>query len=45
MGENSNKANQWMRDIKRIFEATKWPEERKLSYAVYMLIKDAEFGG
>ena len=32
-----------MRDIKRIFEATQCREERKLSYAIYMLIEEVEF--
>jgi len=34
-----------MRDIERIFEATQCSEERKLSYVVYMLTEDVEFGG
>jgi len=32
-----------VRDIKRIFEATQCPEERKLSYAIYMLIEETDF--
>ena len=32
-----------MRDIERIFEATQCPEERKLSFAIYVLIEEAEF--
>jgi len=32
-----------VRDIKRIFEATQCREERKLSYAIYMLIEEVEF--
>ena len=42
-GGNPNKTHQWMRDIERILEATQCPEERKLSYSVYMLTEDAEF--
>ena len=30
---NPDEADQWVRDIERIFEATQCPEERKLSYA------------
>ena len=32
-----------MIDIERIFEATQCPEERKLSYAIYVLTEEAEF--
>jgi len=32
-----------MRDIERIFDATQCPEERKLSYVVYMLTEGVEF--
>jgi len=42
-GENPDKADQWMRDIERIFEATQCPKERKLSYVEYMLTNDVEF--
>jgi len=42
-GGNPDKADQWMRDIERIFEATECPEERKLSCDVYMFTEDAEF--
>jgi len=42
-GGNPDKADQWMREIERIFEATQCPEERKLSCVVYMLTEDAEF--
>jgi len=41
--ENSDKADQWMRDVSRIFEATQCLEERKISYVVYMFREDAEF--
>jgi len=34
-----------VRNIKRIFEVTQYPEERKLSYTIYMLIEEVEFGG
>jgi len=37
------KVDQWMRDIERIFDATQCPEERKLSYVVYMLTEGVEF--
>jgi len=40
---NPDEADQWVRDIKRIFEATQCPEERKLSYVIYMLIEEVEF--
>jgi len=40
---NPDEVDQRVRDIKRIFEATQCPEERKLSYAIYMLIEEAEF--
>jgi len=40
---NPDGADQWVRDIERIFEATQCPKERKLSYAIYMLIEEAEF--
>ena len=32
-----------MIDIERIFEATQCPEERKLSYVIYVLIEEAKF--
>ena len=32
-----------MSDIEKIFEPTQCPEERTLSYAIYMLIEEAEF--
>ena len=40
---NPDEADQWMRDIERIFKATQCPKERKLSYAIYMLIEEVEF--
>jgi len=40
---NPDGADQWVRDIERIFEATQYLEERKLSYAIYVLTEDAEF--
>jgi len=42
-GGNPDKADQWMSDIERFFEATQCPEERKLSCVVYILTEDAEF--
>jgi len=42
---NPNEANQLVRDIEKNFKATQCPEERKLSYAIYMLIEEAEFWG
>ena len=32
-----------MRDIEKIFETTQCPEERKLSYAIYVLTREVEF--
>ncbi|XP_068498179.1 uncharacterized protein [Phaseolus vulgaris] len=40
---NPNEANKWVRDIENSFEATQCPEERKLSYVIYMLIEEVEF--
>ena len=40
---NPYEADQWVRDIERIFEVTQCLEERKLSYVIYMLIEEAEF--
>ncbi|XP_068487134.1 uncharacterized protein [Phaseolus vulgaris] len=40
---NLDEADQWVRDIERIFEANQCPEERKLSYAIYVLTEEAEF--
>jgi len=40
---NPDGADQWVIDIERIFEATQYPEERKLSYAIYVLTEEAEF--
>jgi len=40
---NPDEADQWVRDIERIFEATQCLEERKLFYAIYMLIEEVEF--
>jgi len=40
---NLDEADQSVRDIERIFEATQCPEERKLSFAIYVLIEEAEF--
>jgi len=42
-GGNPDEADHLVRDIERIFEAIQCPEERKLSYVVYMLTEDAEF--
>jgi len=40
---NSYEADQWVKDIERIFEATQCCEERKLSYAIYVLTEEVEF--
>jgi len=32
-----NEANQWMRDIERIYDAKKCPAENKLAYSKYLL--------
>jgi len=40
---NPDGADQWVRDIETIFEATQCPEERKLSYVIYVLTEEAEF--
>ena len=35
-------ANQWLKDLERIFDAKLCPEESRLAFAVYMLMGEAE---
>ena len=40
---NPDEADQLMLEIERIFEATQCFEEKKLSYAIYVLTEETEF--
>ena len=37
-----DEADQWMKDMERVFEAKRCPAEKRLSYTVYMLIGEVE---
>ena len=37
-----NAANQWLKDMERIFDAKMYPEESRLAFAVYILTGEAE---
>jgi len=39
---NPDLADQWMKDMERIFDAKRFPDESLLAYIVYMLTRKAE---
>ena len=38
-----DQADQWIRDLEKIFRATSCPEDKKLVFATYLLSGEAEF--